>query len=173
MGKLEGGYSDDDMSHDYVAWIVAYSPTNVYPIDDERALDLARKYPKLTWVESTHEQAYLIPLGPLENDSWGLEQELKSGSRWINSRIYVCEKPFDKPEHKTADWVLVGANFACEICEPEPGEEGTSGCTSCKGEGWTWLTVYDNDVREEIEEACEEYEVSLPAGFPSIQRLDT
>lgn len=167
MGKLENGYLDADMTDDYVSWMVNYGPSEVFPIDNERAIQFARQNPKLTWVESTHGKTYLIPLGPLENDSSGLEQELKGGSPFFNSRIYICKTPFHKPESTSADWVLVGAEFACEVCEPAPGEEGSAGCTLCSGERWTWLTVYDNDVREELEEACTESEVSLPIGYPS------
>jgi len=172
LGKLEGGYSDADMTDDYVAWLVAYSASEVYPIGDQLALELARQNPKIAWIESTDEQAFLIPLGPLENDDWGFEKTIKDGSRWVNSRIYICETPFDKPKNTSEDMVLVGAWFACENCMPEPGEDGDPECTSCSGEGWTWLTVYDNDVREELEETCADSEVSLPTGFPSIRRVD-
>ena len=167
LGRLANGYGDDDMTDDYVAWLVEYAPSEVFPIDNERAIEFARQNPKLVWIESTYEKAYLIPLGPRVNDNWGLEEQMKDNSHWVNGRVYICKIPFDKPKDKSEDWVLVGAEFACEDCKPAPGEEGAAGCTTCSGEGWTWLTVYDNDVREELEEACTESEVSLPIGFPS------
>lgn len=167
MGQLDNGYLDADMVEDFVSWLVQYLPSDVFSIDDERGIELARRNPRLAWVESTYEQAFLIPLGGL--DGLEFEQSMKGGSRWVNSRIYICQIPFKNPKSTIEDWVLVGAHFGCENCDPGPGEDGQGDCTACSGDGWMWLTVYDYEAREELEEACEENGVTLPSGFLEIK----
>jgi hypothetical protein len=166
MGVMRNGYTDADMNDDFSQWLEKYSAVEVFSFEDERGREIAKSRPEFVWLESMYEKTYLIPLGSMTKESIELSIADTNG-RWENRRFYLCEKPYPQRDSGSEDWVLIEGLFACESCEPGPDEEGDPDCQSCTGEGWLWLSVYDEDAREELEELLEESGIEFPKGFPS------
>lgn len=160
MGTL-GNFTDVDMMQDFVSWIIDYEAYEVLDARDESAQHrILAQSPEYVWIEVMHDVQSIIPLITIAESDRKAEILGEFKSEVMNLRFYLCGSEFTDEQAGSDSWILTGATFACDACQMgDPPEED---CPLCNGEGGAFLSVHHEDVREELEEMCDEAGTAIP-----------
>lgn len=156
---------DSDMLSDFALWAQEFKPLQIIGYDKANMNLIKAIDPKKLWLECSSEATYLEPLVAQSTEAREFMLSCEPMNNFINQRFYLCEVPFEDKEAGMESWILTGAPFRCEGCQDDDEAEADPNCSICSGEGSLFLSIYDEEMREDLDEYCELRDVTLPDGF--------